>query len=170
MTPSGFLVIGVSGAGKSSLGRQLARKLGWDFLDADDFHPPQNIAKMAAGIPLTDSDRVPWLAMLNDQLLSAQKTGMHLVLGCSALKEKYRLQLLEGMEGIALIYLKGTYDLIWSRMSEREQHFMKPELLQSQFLALEEPRNALILDISLPLEEMIDKILHYYSDSEESIT
>src|SRR5688500_4668538 len=155
---TGFLIMGVSGSGKTTVGQVLAQKLGWDFFDADDFHPPENIAKMAAGIPLNDSDRAPWLATLHDQLLSTRKAGRHPVLACSALKARYRAQLLEGMDGIAVIYLKGSYELIWSRMSGRERHYMKPEMLQSQFDALEEPKDAIVLDIKMPMEDMIDTI------------
>jgi len=151
--------MGVSGSGKTTLGKALAQKLGWDFFDADDFHPPANIVKMAAGIPLSDSDRAPWLASLHEQLLSTLKAGRHPVLACSALKDKYRAQLLEGMDGIAIIYLKGSYDLIFSRMSIREGHYMKPEMLRSQFDALEEPKDAVVLDVEMSLEEMIDTII-----------
>ncbi len=155
--------MGVSGSGKSTLGKVLAQKLEWDFFDADDFHPQENIAKMAAGTPLDDSDRIPWLASLHDQLLSTLKADRHPVLACSALKEKYRMQLLDGMEGIAIIYLQGNYDLLRSRMSTRQGHFMKAEMLQSQFNTLEEPQNALALAVSMPLNEMLDTIMAHYS-------
>ena len=151
--------MGVSGSGKTTLGKALAQRLGWDFFDADDFHPPANIVKMAAGVPLSDSDRAPWLAALHEQLLSTLKSGRHPVLACSALKDKYRAQLLEGMDGIAIIYLKGSYDLIFSRMSIREGHYMKPEMLRSQFDTLEEPKDAVVLDVEMSLEEMIDTII-----------
>ena len=151
--------MGVSGSGKTTLGKALAQRLGWDFFDADDFHPPANIVKMAAGVPLSDSDRAPWLAALHEQLLSTLKSGRHPVLACSALKDKYRAQLLEGMDGIAIIYLKGSYDLIFSRISIREGHYMKPEMLRSQFDALEEPKDAVVLDVEMSLEEMIETII-----------
>jgi len=151
--------MGVSGSGKTTLGKALAQRLGWDFFDADDFHPPANIVKMAAGVPLSDSDRAPWLAALHEQLLSTLKSGRRPVLACSALKDKYRAQLLEGMDGIAIIYLKGSYDLIFSRMSIREGHYMKPEMLKSQFDALEEPKDAVVLDVEMSLEEMIETII-----------
>jgi gluconokinase len=162
MMPQGFLIMGVSGSGKTALGKSLARRLGWDFFDADDFHPPENIAKMTAGIPLDDSDRMPWLAALHELLSSTLKADRHSVLACSALKEKYRAQLLEGITGIVIIHLKGSYDLTWSRMSAREGHYMKPEMLQSQFDALEEPGGALTLDISMPLGEMVARIIGEY--------
>ena len=150
--------MGVSGSGKTTLGKALAEKLGWDFFDADNFHPPENIAKMTAGIPLSDSDRAPWLAALHHQLLSTLSADRHPVLACSALKETYRAKLLEGMDGITVIYLKGSYDLILSRMSTREDHYMKPGMLQSQFGELEEPKDAIVLDVKVPLKDMIDAI------------
>jgi gluconokinase len=147
------------------LGRALARKLGWDFFDGDDYHSSENIAKMITGIPLSDSDRALWLASLHDLLLSTLKSNRHPVLACSALKQNYRSQLLEGMEAVAIIYLTGSYELIWSRMSARMEHYMKPEMLQSQFNTLEEPENAFALDVSLPVEVMIDKITaKYFAD------
>lgn len=154
--------MGVSGSGKTTVGQALAQKLGWDFFDADDFHPPANIAKMASGIPLSDSDRAPWLAALHDQLASTLKSNRHPVLACSALKEKYRARLLDGIDRIEIIYLKGSYDLIWSRMSGREGHYMRPEMLRSQFAVLEYPENVFALDISTPVKEMIDIIVAKY--------
>jgi gluconokinase len=156
--PSGFLIMGVSGSGKTTLGKALAQELGWDFFDADDFHPPGNIAKMTAGIPLSDSDRGPWLAALHHQLLSTLRADRHPVLACSALKEAYRAQLLEGLEGMGIIYLKGSYDLLWRRISTREEHYMKPQMLQSQLDILEEPKDAVVLDVEMPVKEMIDTI------------
>lgn len=154
--------MGVSGSGKTTLGMALAQKLGWDFYDADDFHSHENIAKMIAGTPLTDMDRLPWLASLHDLLLGTLTANRHPILACSALKEKYRAQLLQGIDGIALIYLQGSYDLIWSRMSSRMGHYMKAEMLQSQIEALEEPENAIVMDISMPVDEMVDKIIDNY--------
>jgi len=160
--PTGFLIMGVSGSGKTTLGQALAQKLGWDFFDADDFHPPANIAKMASGIPLSDSDRAPWLAALHDQLSSTLKSNRHPILACSALKQKYRVQLLDNINGIEIIYLKGSYDLIWSRMSTREGHYMRSEMLRSQFAALEDPENVFALDVSMTVKDMIDKIFAKY--------
>ena len=154
-----FIVMGVSGCGKSSVGKSLARALGWDFYDADDFHPPENVAKMAAGIPLDDSDRAPWLASLNELISSSLKADHPGVLACSALKERYRQQLMNGNDGVQIVYLKGSYDLIWSRMEERADHYMKPQMLKSQFDALEEPTNALTIDISMPLDDIVQKII-----------
>lgn len=157
--PSGFLIMGVSGVGKTTLGKALASRLGWDFFDADDFHPPANIAKMRAGIPLDDSDRAPWLAALNEELSSTLGADRHPVLACSALKEKYRAQLLDGLDGFVTVHIVGSYDRILGRMSERAEHFMKPEMLTSQFAALEPPYNVLTVDVSMPLEEAVEMIL-----------
>jgi gluconokinase len=154
-----MIVMGVSGSGKTSVGKSLAEHLGWDFYDADDFHPPQNIAKMANGTPLDDSDRAPWLTALHDLIASSLKTDRPGVLACSALKEHYRQQLLNGNKGVQVIYLKGSYDLIWSRMEKRTDHYMKPHMLKSQFDALEEPLTALIVDISMPLEDIMQEII-----------
>lgn len=160
--------MGVSGSGKSTLGYALAQKLGWDFLDADDFHPAENIAKMATGIPLSDSDRTPWLAVLNDRLVSTRRADRHPVLACSALKESYRARLLQGLDDIAIIHLKGSYELISARMAMRAGHFMKPDMLQSQFSTLEEPQDALVLDVAMPLESMLDTIEQKYFLSKRS--
>ena len=149
-----IVVMGVSGSGKTSVGKVLAEHLKWDFYDADDFHPPENVAKMASGIPLDDSDRAPWLAALHDLISSSLRQNKSGVLACSALKERYRQKLMNGSEGVQLVYLKGSYDLIWSRMATRTDHYMQPQMLQSQFDALEEPSNALTVDISLSVEKI----------------
>jgi gluconokinase len=156
MKPCFFIIMGVSGCGKTSVGQKLAERLGWDFYDADDFHPPENIAKMASGIPLSDKDRAPWLDSLRALVASCLQNDRPGVLACSALKERYRQKLLDGNPGAQLVYLKGSYDLIWSRMTQRPDHYMKPEMLKSQFDALEEPRNALTIDISLPVEQIVN--------------
>ncbi len=162
MPPVGFLIMGVSGSGKTTLGRALALALGWDFLDADDYHPPANLAKMSAGIPLDDSDRAPWLDALHERLVSTLKADRRPVLACSALKEKYRTRLLDGIDDVAIIHLKGSYDLIRARMSARRGHYMKPRMLQSQFRDLEEPPGALTLDVSTPLEVMLAAVMETY--------
>ena len=156
-----IIVMGVSGSGKTSVGQSLAEQLGWDFYDADDFHPPENIAKMASGIPLNDSDRSPWLASLHDLISSHLKARRRGVLACSALKERYRQQLLDGNPDVQIVYLKGAYDLIWSRLSKRSGHYMKPQMLQSQFETLEEPDNALTVASSKPLTEIVQEIVKY---------
>ncbi len=162
MTTTRFIIVmGVSGSGKTSVGKALVQQLEWDFYDADDFHPSENVAKMEKGIPLNDSDRAPWLASLHDLISSTLKADRHGILACSALKERYRQQLLDGNPDVQLVYLKGTYDLIWSRMSERTDHFMKSQMLQSQFETLEEPTNAWTFDISQPVNDIVQEILQY---------
>jgi gluconokinase len=160
MQISFFIVMGVSGCGKTSIGKALAGRIGWDFYDADDFHPPENIAKMASGIPLTDADRAPWLAALHDLIRTCLAEKRPGVLACSALKEHYRQTLLSGNQGVQIVYLKGSYDLIWSRMQARAGHYMKPEMLQSQFAALEEPVNALVVDIQPEVDEIVNNIVN----------
>ena len=156
-----FIVMGVSGCGKSSVGKRLAEHLGWDFYDADDFHPPANVAKMASGTPLDDSDRAPWLTALHDLISSSLKADQPGVLACSALKESYRQKLMNGNDGVQIVYLKGSYDLIWSRMEQRTDHYMKPHMLKSQFETLEEPTNALTIDISISLDDIVQEILKH---------
>lgn len=159
MTPRFFIIMGVSGSGKTAVGTSLARRLGWDFFDADDFHPPANVAKMESGTPLDDSDRAPWLDALHD-LISSSLTANHpAVLACSALKERYRQQLLKGNDDVQIVYLKGSYDLIWSRMEERTDHYMKPHMLKSQFETLEEPTYARTIEISKSVDEIVQEIL-----------
>jgi len=156
-----FIVMGVSGCGKSSVGKALAENLGWDFFDADNFHPPENVAKMASGTPLDDSDRAPWLDSLHNLISSSLKAGKPGVLACSAPKQRYRQQLMEGNDGVQLVYLKGSYDLIWARMTARKEHYMKPNMLKSQFEILEEPANAFTADISLSIDEIVQDILRH---------
>ena len=159
MQPSFYIIMGVSGSGKSSLGKALADRLGWDFYDADDFHPPANVAKMSSGIPLNDEDRAPWLASLHDLIESCLQENRPGVLACSALKERYRQTLLSGNAGVQLVYLKGSYELMLSRMVHRPGHYMKANMLQSQFDTLEEPQNALTVDAARPLNELVSQIL-----------
>ena len=154
-----MIVMGVAGSGKTTVGEALARHLGWNFYDADAFHPAANIEKMANGTPLTDSDRAPWLAALHSLISTSLKENRPGVLACSALKESYRRKLLEGNDGVQIVYLKGSYDLIWSRLSRRKDHYMKPQMLQSQFETLEEPADALTLDVSLPVADLVGEIL-----------
>lgn len=154
-----FIVMGVSGCGKTAVGKALAQSLGWDFFDADDFHPPANVAKMAGGIPLDDSDRALWLDSLHDLISSSLKANRPAVLACSALKEIYRQRLMDGNDYVRLVHLKGSYGLVWSRMIARAGHFMKPSMLQGQFNMLEEPVDAITEDIEQSVEEIVKKIL-----------
>jgi gluconokinase len=139
------VVMGVSGSGKTTIGEALACRLGWRFIDADDHQPPENVAKMAAGQPLDDADRWPWLDRLNAILRSEDNA----VLACSALKERYRQRLAQDVPDLAWIYLKGDFDLIHSRLGERRHRYMPASLLASQFAALEPPGNAIVVDIAV---------------------
>jgi gluconokinase len=159
MQPKFFLLMGVSGCGKTTIGKALAHRLGWDFYDADDFHPPANVAKMAGGIPLSDKDRAPWLAALHELISSCLKADRSAVLACSALRERYRQQLLGDNIGVQIVYLKGSFNLIRARMTSRSRHYMQSTMLQSQFDALEEPCDALVIDASLSVDEIVAHIL-----------
>lgn len=152
-----FLIMGVAGTGKTTVGRKLAETLGGTFLDADDFHPPENVAKMRAGLPLDDVDRVPWLDALAEALKSPAKSPV--VLACSALKEIYRERLLAAAPDLILVFLDGDPALIRQRMEERADHFMPPTLLESQLQTLEAPENALCLDIAEPVDVLVARIL-----------
>jgi gluconokinase len=143
-----ILIMGVAGSGKTTVGRMLADGLGWRFNDADDFHPPANVAKMAAGIPLDDTDRAPWLAAIRAHIETCLHTGENAVVTCSALKEKYRQIVLPDPTTVKLVYLKGSRELLWERINSRHGHFMKPQMLDSQLDALEEPAHALVADIA----------------------
>jgi gluconokinase len=153
------IVMGVSGSGKTTIGQALAERLGWAFYDADQFHPKENVAKMSSGTPLTDKDRQPWLGALNQLIAKNLEQDISLVVACSALKEKYRQHLAKGHENkTQVVYLEGDFETIYTRM-QRRQHFMKPAMLQSQFDTLEEPTNAIAVDIRQEEEQVIDEIL-----------
>ncbi|MCR9132772.1 MAG: gluconokinase [bacterium] len=156
-----IILFGVSGCGKSTVASLLAKLLDVPFIEADDFHPKANIYKMKSGIPLNDEDRKPWLDTLNSELHKRSETGF--VLACSALKEQYRKLLSDGILGIRWIYLDGSFDTIHQRMKERE-HFMKPEMLQSQFDALEIPEYGIHCSIEYPPEEIVNQILEQLSE------
>jgi carbohydrate kinase (thermoresistant glucokinase family) len=150
-----FVIMGVSGCGKTTVGQLLARSLLIEFMDADTFHPLANIMKMKKGIPLTDLDRQPWLSILADHISQRQNTG--LVLACSALKSNYR-KILAGQNSINWIYLKIDSEAAKARLKLRKNHFMPETLIQSQFEALEVPESALTIDARLPTDEIINII------------
>ena len=152
--------MGVSGSGKSTMARLLAHATGGDWLDADDFHSAENKARMAHGIPLTDEDRWPWLDRLHAKLREAAGNGKPLFLACSALKQKYRDRLIAGLPQARFIYLKGSFELIRSRLGRRKNHFMHAGLLESQFADLEEPGDAIILDISRTEDQLVEDFRH----------
>jgi gluconokinase len=133
------VIMGVSGSGKSTVGMLLADRLGWGYQDADSFHPAANIEKMRGGTPLTDDDRMPWLAAIAARIDELCRGIGHEVISCSALKRKYRDVLIGGRRGVRLVYLKGGEGLIARRLAARQDHFMPTTLLRSQFEALDEP-------------------------------
>ncbi len=155
---STLVVMGVSGCGKSTLGQRVAELTGQPFLDADDYHPAANIEKMRAGIPLTDADRAPWLAKLAE-LIGAHRDQGGVVLACSALKEAYRRILAGGDDRITWIYLKGSKEAIRARLEARAGHFMPATLVDSQFAVLEEPVDALVFDITEPVESVARQVV-----------
>jgi gluconokinase len=151
------VLMGVSGSGKTTIGRELSATLGWKFYDGDDFHPRANVEKMSRGIPLDDDDRRSWLEALRELILSCLQREESAVLACSALKESYRDYLLVDQR-VKLVYLKGDYALIRERIRQRPGHYMKPELLDSQFAALEEPEQAAHFDIASPPAVIVEAI------------
>lgn len=152
-----IIIIGVSGSGKTTSGRLLSGELGWKYYEGDDFHPPANIEKLKSGVPLDDADRRPWLESLRDLIRNCLERGDSAVVACSALKQRYRDFLLVD-ERVILIYLKGDYELIRQRLSKRRGHFLNPNLLDSQFAALEEPKTAMQVDVSLSPAEIVKSI------------
>jgi len=151
------IVMGVTGSGKTSVGRLLAQQLGWEFADADDFHPSANVEKIAHGIPLTDEDRGPWLERLRIQITNWIVNGQNAVLACSALKRTYRQELSVGPE-VRFVYLKGSPELIRKRLRLRRGHFADEKILASQFADLEEPEAAVTVDISQAPEMIVAAI------------
>lgn len=150
MNPQVIVIMGVAGSGKTTVGRLLAESLGWPFADADDFHPPANVAKMSAGRPLTDEDRAPWLAAIRAWIEARLARGENGVVTCSALKAAYRRVLLAGDARIRLVHLQGTREQLRARIAARQDHFMKPAMLDSQLAALEPPADALTLNLAPP--------------------
>jgi gluconokinase len=151
------IVMGTTGSGKTTIGSLLGKRLGWEFVDADDFHPPANVEKMKHGIPLTDTDREPWLKALHDKIVEWTAGKHNVVLACSALKQSYREGLRAGSE-VKFVYLKGTYELFSRRVLTRKGHFAKQDLIASQFAALEEPTDAIIADASDSPEEIVSEV------------
>ncbi len=161
-----LILMGVSGCGKTTLGKALSEKLNLPYFEADDLHPEENIRKMSSGIPLTDDDRRPWLERIRSIINTQQNTGESAVISCSALKESYRQYLQEGLSDSPVwVYLKGSFDTLAARLENRKNHFFKKEMLESQFAALEEPEYGIVVDIELPLEEKISLIMEKLEDS-----
>lgn len=155
-----FVIMGVAGSGKTTVGNALAARLQCPFYDGDDFHPPANVAKMATGVPLDDADREPWLASLAALIQRHLQQDQSAVLACSALKRRYR-DLLRINEKVKFIFLEGDFDLIMRRIANRQDHYMRPEMLRSQFEALEPPDSdeALLASIDGPVDTIVADIL-----------
>jgi gluconokinase len=154
--------MGVSGSGKTTIADKLAERLNWAFEDGDRFHPASNVAKMSAGQPLTDEDRWPWLQAIADEIDRVCNAGQHAVIACSALKRAYRDILVHGRNDVRIIYLKGTQELIASRLARRKGHFMPPGLLDSQFKTLEPPgqgETPVTVSIDASVEAIVDDIV-----------
>lgn len=145
-----IVLMGVTGSGKTTVGKQLAQQLGWAYYDADDFHPQANVRKMARGTPLTDADRGPWLETLSAAIGQWLGDEQGAILGCSALKQCYRDILVGGRPGVQIVHLKGPKALIAQRLETRQHRYMPASLLDSQFATLEEPHDALSVDIGPP--------------------
>ena len=152
------VTMGVSGSGKTTIARGIAAELGWTMVEGDAFHPPANVAKMSAGTPLTDDDRWPWLAAIAAEIDRLRASGQPAVVACSALKRAYRDVLIGNRADVWLVYLQGSRALIGGRMAARAGHFMPTALLDSQFATLEEPANAVVVDIRLSAQEQVDAI------------
>ncbi len=157
-----YVVMGVAGVGKSAVGAALADALGMAFVEGDAYHPSTNVQRMAAGIPLTDADRLPWLHALAARLHEAEEKGAGLVMACSALKRSYREVLRSGATSVRFIYLHGDRELLATRLAQRLEHFMPPSLLESQLVALEPPapeENAWAYNVRLAPREIVAAVL-----------
>jgi gluconokinase len=153
-----ILLMGVSGSGKTTIGKILAQQQHWQFKDADDFHSQTNKDKMQGGEALTDADRRPWLELLREEIDRSLQTKTDLILACSALKATYRQVLADKSDRVKFVYLKGSFELIQQRLQERHGHFMNPDLLRSQFDDLEEPEGAIVIDITASPEDSVNQI------------
>lgn len=152
-----IILMGVSGSGKTTVGQKLAHDLAWEFVEGDDYHPKTNIEKMARGEPLDDSDRAPWLAALRQIITAHIEARQDAILACSALKRAYRAELKVGPE-VKIVYLKGIASVLHARLEGRKGHYMKPNMLRSQLEVLQEPTDALTVDASETVDEIVTKI------------
>jgi gluconokinase len=160
--PTVLVIMGVSGSGKTTIATLLAKKLGWDYRDGDEFHPQANVEKMKSGVPLTDEDRWPWLEAIARFIDDELARGSKAIVTCSALKRRYREIIIDGRKGVRLVYLKGDKALLEKRLKKRHGHFMPSSLLQSQFDALEEPgpeENPLIVSVDGTPEQIVERIV-----------
>ena len=155
--------MGVTGSGKSTIGEKLAAQLGWIFLDGDDFHPDDNVQKMARGLPLTDEDRAPWLQLLAEKIGAHVDDGVNCILACSSLKAVYRQMLSAGRSQVRFVHLNAPQALIGERLKKRQHRYMPPALLQSQFDTLEDPKDALIVDVSGTPDDAVRQIMREFA-------
>lgn len=155
-----IVIMGVTASGKTTIGTRASKRLGWPFYDADEFHPPANIAKMSRGEPLTDEDREPWLQALHDKMAEEERAGRSAIFACSALKDRYRDVLRDGLSTVRFVFLKGDPEVLQARLDHRKGHFMPRTMLPSQMAALEEPApgEALVLDAARPPNDLVDEI------------
>jgi gluconokinase len=153
-----IVLMGVSGSGKTTLGTILARELGWKFRDGDDLHPESNKRKMQAGIALTDADRRPWLAAVREYIARCLREGTNAIVACSALKQSYREMIVVDRSRVKIVYLKASREVVGERLAARKGHFFDPILLDSQFETLEEPADAITIDVSGSPQHSVDAI------------
>lgn len=164
------VMMGVSGSGKSTIARGVAQRVGWRLVEGDDFHPPENVAKMHAGMPLTDEDRWPWLRAIAREIDAIRTSGQSAVVTCSALKRVYRDILIGLRPDVVLVYLQGSQQLIAGRLAERKGHFMPPTLLDSQFATLEEPgpdEHPIVISIAPPPDRIVDDVVKQLEERPE---
>jgi gluconokinase len=162
--PRALIVMGVSGSGKTAAGSRVAKRLGWLFLDADDFHPPANVEKMKRGIPLDDNDRAPWLDRLHSELRRQMDEGHSVILGCSALKDSYRDKLKDHLPEVRFVFLDVDRNTLLERLQKRQAHFFPKELLDSQLATLQRPHDAFIVDANRSIDEVVDSIVEAVSN------
>jgi gluconokinase len=160
-----FIVMGVSGSGKTTVGKTVSSQFGWKFYEGDEYHPAKNMEKMKNGIPLNDKDRLPWLLCLKKIIEEALENKENIIISCSALKEAYR-KILKINNDVKFIYLKGSYDLVKKRMEERGSHFFKPAMLKSQLDDLEEPKDVIEIDISGSKDSVVKDVITKIKQSE----
>ncbi len=153
-----IVLMGVSGSGKTTVGRLLSARLGWPFYDGDDFQPKENLAKMAQGLPLNDRDRRPWLLAMHNLLVGLSAGRGRAVVACSALKQDYRDLLMNGLDDVRMVFLKGEYAILEQRLKHRQGHFFTVGMLSSQFEILEEPESALVVRVDNPPEAIVEHI------------
>jgi gluconokinase len=157
--PRAIILMGVAGSGKTAVGSRVAKRLGWLFLDADDFHPPANVEKMKRGIAMDDNDRAPWLERMHSELRRQIREGHSVLLACSALKDSYREMLKDHLPEVRFVFLDVDRSTLLERLQKRQAHFFPKELLDSQLATLESPRDAFVVDANGPIEEVVTTIV-----------